>query len=302
MSNNVYANNNAVSCKSGSGKVIASFPDVCLSPPTPPAGPIPIPYPVTSFSSDTKSGSKSVKINKKEIMLKDKSHFKKCTGDEAATKSQGMGVVSHNITGKVYFVAWSMDVKVEGQNVCRNLDLTSSNHSSPNGNTPPVPPEMENMSIPDDMEPCECKYEREKHAKGTPYGSTKAQNGTPTNDQRTHVNGPGAKCWRPACKTPNQGPFIADHQPSLVERWYKGGCNDPEFGNKSVSTPGTPAGNTEYADMKPRCHGCFHKAYANIGQVSPSGKTNKEMHIEGKKSRSFQKQTQEKYQVKPKKC
>src|SRR5438477_7232468 len=114
MSDEVYANGNAISCKAGDGKVIACFPDVCLSPPPPPAGPIPVPYPVSSFSSDTSDGSKSVMIGGKEIMLKDQSYFSKCTGDEAATKAQGMGVVSHNIQGKVYFVAWSMDVKVEG--------------------------------------------------------------------------------------------------------------------------------------------------------------------------------------------
>ena len=112
MANEVFANTREISCKSGDGKSICAFPDVCLSPPSPPAGPIPIPYPNTAFAKDTTSGSKKVKISKKEVMLKNKSYFKKSTGDEAATKSLGMGVVTHQIQGKVYFTSWSMDVKV----------------------------------------------------------------------------------------------------------------------------------------------------------------------------------------------
>ena len=136
MGNEVFANGNEIACKSGDGKVIAAFPDVCLSPPSPPAGPVPVPYPDTSFSKDMKNGSKTVKIDGKEVMLKDKSFYKTSPlGNEAATKSLGAGVVSHVITGKTYFVAWSMDVKFEGKNVDRHIDLTTSNHASPMGNS-----------------------------------------------------------------------------------------------------------------------------------------------------------------------
>jgi hypothetical protein len=139
MGTNVYANKRGISCKAGVGMSICAFPDVCLSPPSPPAGPVPIPYPNTALASDTTSGSKKVKISKKEVTLKNKSYFKKSTGDEAATKSFGMGVVTHQIQGKVYFNSWSMDVKIEGKNVDRHLDLTTNNHMSPPGNTPPWP-------------------------------------------------------------------------------------------------------------------------------------------------------------------
>lgn len=137
MSHEVYANNMSIVAKSADGKAICSFPDVCLSPPTPPAGPVPIPYPNTGFASDTTDGSKTVKLKGQEVVLKNKSYFSKSTGDEAATKTLGMGVVSHTIQGKVYFNSWSMDVKIEGENVCRNLDLTTHNHNPPPGNTPP---------------------------------------------------------------------------------------------------------------------------------------------------------------------
>src|SRR5205823_5915431 len=71
MSNEVYANTREVSCKAAAGKSIAAFPDVCLSPPSPPAGPVPIPYPNTATASDTSGGSKTVQISGQEVMLKD---------------------------------------------------------------------------------------------------------------------------------------------------------------------------------------------------------------------------------------
>jgi len=139
MSNDVYANGNAIACKAGDDKVVAAMPDVCLSPPSPPAGPLPLPYPNTSFSKDMKEGSKTVRINGDEVMLKDQSYYKTSPlGDEAATNSFGGSVVTHVITGKTYFNAWSMDVKFEDANVDRHLDLTTSNHASYPGSTAPM--------------------------------------------------------------------------------------------------------------------------------------------------------------------
>lgn len=131
MSKNVYANGNEISAKKDGNKSIAAMPDVCLSPPSPPAGPIPIPYPNTSDASKTSGGSKNVKIGGKEIGLKNKSCYKSSNGDEAATKSFGMGVVSHNIQGPSKHAAWSMDVKIEGKNAIRHMDLMTHNHSNP---------------------------------------------------------------------------------------------------------------------------------------------------------------------------
>jgi hypothetical protein len=139
VGNDVFANGREISCKAADGKSICAFPDVCLTPPTPPAGFIPVPYPNTGFATDTTNGSRTVKISGKEVMLKNKSYFKKSTGDEAATRSTPMGVLTHTITGKVYFTSWSMDVKVEGENVVRMADLTTHNHMSVPGNTTPWP-------------------------------------------------------------------------------------------------------------------------------------------------------------------
>jgi Domain of unknown function (DUF4150)/GHH signature containing HNH/Endo VII superfamily nuclease toxin 2 len=140
MSNQIYANNMEVSCKQAAGKSICAFPDVCMTPPQTPATPpgVPIPYPNTGMASDTTEGSTSVKISNQEIMLKNKSCFKKSTGDEAGAAPM-KGVVTHKNTGKVYFSAWSMDVKIEGENVVRNLDITTHNHASFPGNSPTWP-------------------------------------------------------------------------------------------------------------------------------------------------------------------
>ena len=127
MANQVYANGNEIACKAAAGKSAAAMPDTCLSPPSPPAGPVPIPYPNTSYASDTTKGTTTVMISGQEVMMKDQSTFKKSTGDEAATKSLGMGVVTHCIQGEASFVAWSMDVLFEGANVDRHLDQMMHN-------------------------------------------------------------------------------------------------------------------------------------------------------------------------------
>ena len=183
MGNEVFANGNEIACKSGDGKVIAAFPDVCLSPPSPPAGPVPVPYPDTSFSKDMKSGSKKVKIDGKEVMLKDKSFYKTSPlGNEAATRSFGANVMTHMITGKTYFVAWSMDIKIEGLNIDRHLDLTISNCGSYPGGTGPFT-ELEKLAI-----------KRIKKGKCPCCGKNEHMSGTPMNMEEWYVhNNPGKK-------------------------------------------------------------------------------------------------------------
>ncbi|WP_310735059.1 DUF4150 domain-containing protein [Azohydromonas aeria] len=157
MANQVYANSMEISCKAGAGKSICAFPDVCFTPPQTPATPpgVPVPYPNTGFSSDCSDGSTTVKIAGQEVMLKDKSYFKRSTGDEAGCAPK-KNVITSKITGKVYFNAWSMDVKFEGENVVRHLDLTTHNHASKPGATPPVP-EQEEMAAGLPKMPLDCE-------------------------------------------------------------------------------------------------------------------------------------------------
>jgi hypothetical protein len=131
MANNVFANNDEIACKAGSGKSICCFPDVCMTPPENPATPpgVPVPYPNTGMSSDTADGSRTVTISDQEVMLKNKSYFKQSTGDEAGCAAK-KGVVTGVNRGKVYFVSWSMNVKIEGENVDRHIDQTTHNHGS----------------------------------------------------------------------------------------------------------------------------------------------------------------------------
>ncbi len=159
MGNEVYANGMELACKAGQGKSICAFPDVCFTPPQTPATPpgIPIPYPNTGMASDTTDGSKTVQVSGQEVMLKNKSYFKKSTGDEAGCAPK-KGLVTGQIQGKVYFNAWSMNVKFEGENVVRHLDLTTHNHASPTPNTPPIG-FLDRMSL---VLVKECDEEREE--------------------------------------------------------------------------------------------------------------------------------------------
>jgi Domain of unknown function (DUF4150) len=114
----------------GSNGITTVFPDVCKTPS--PGGPIPIPYPNVARSSDTANGAKTVNCDGNPVCVKD-SNFSTSTGDEAGTA--GGGVVSSKTKGKAEFVNYSFDVKVEGKNVPRAMDMMLHNDK----NTPPSP-------------------------------------------------------------------------------------------------------------------------------------------------------------------
>jgi hypothetical protein len=186
MANEVYANGMELACKSGAGKTICSFPDVCFTPPENPATPpgVPVPYPNTGFASDTTEGSKTVKISDKEVMLKNKSYFKKSTGDEAGCAAK-KGVLSSTNTGKVYFVKWSMDVKFEGENVDRHLDLTTDNHNSPNANEAAPWPFTDNMVIDASDDVCkELESDLNKERRKLPDKMQRTFKGGPTDEAK----------------------------------------------------------------------------------------------------------------------
>jgi hypothetical protein len=116
----------------GSNGISMAFPDVCKTPAPPSPSPIPIPYPNIAQSTDTAQGSSTVKCDGNPICLKD-SNFSMSTGDEAGCA--GGGVASSKIKGKCEFVNFSFDVKIEGKNVPRALDMMLHNDK----NTPPMP-------------------------------------------------------------------------------------------------------------------------------------------------------------------
>lgn len=165
MSNDVFANGRELACKAGAGKSIAAFPDVCMTPPLTPATPpgVPVPYPNTGMASDTTSGSTTVKISGKEVMLKNKSYFKKSTGDEAGAAPK-KGVVSSVNRGKIYFTAWSMDVKIEGENAVRHLDMTTHNHGSAMNTAPWMFVDSMAAALADESHPCHAEVKAERAA------------------------------------------------------------------------------------------------------------------------------------------
>jgi hypothetical protein len=112
-----------------SNGVTTCFPDVCKTPT--PAGPVPIPYPNIAMSSDTSQGTSTVKCDGNPTCVKD-SNFMISTGDEPGS---ALGVVSNKVKGKAEFVNFSFDVKFEGKNVARAMDLMLHNDK----NTPPFP-------------------------------------------------------------------------------------------------------------------------------------------------------------------
>ena len=129
----VFANGLSIACKSVDGKSIAAFPDPCWTHPGPKPGPILVPFANTAYAKDTANASKTVFIGGKPVMQKDKSYFKTSTGNEAAAYSLGLSTGVKK--GKAYFASWSMNVKVEGYNVCRHTDLITHNHGSKPSNT-----------------------------------------------------------------------------------------------------------------------------------------------------------------------
>lgn len=230
MANNVFANGREVSCKKADGKSICAFPDVCMTPPENPATPpgVPVPYPNTGMAKDTTSGSKSVKISGKEIMLKNKSYFKKSTGDEAGCAAK-KGVITSVNRGKAYFNAWSMDVKFEGENVVRHLDLTTHNHASPPGQTPPWA-YTDSMS----MAPIEqCKKEVARKNKACEGKNTKAE-----------------QCNDKACKNAKKCLLVSKKQADSRAKNSQVACCDGETGHHLVEGHGfTVSGTNNKTNM-----------------------------------------------------
>ena len=61
---------------------------------------VPIPYPNTGLSKDTTKGTRTIRITRKEVMLKNKSYYKTSYGDEPGRapkhryqQDQGQGVL-----------------------------------------------------------------------------------------------------------------------------------------------------------------------------------------------------------------
>ncbi len=107
------------------GVVMATVPDVCKTPS--PGGPVPIPYPNIAFARDLAKGSTTVKADGGNMIANKGSEFSKSIGDEPGTVG---GVKSGTNMAEATWLAYSMNVFVEGKNACRLTDKMLLNHGN----------------------------------------------------------------------------------------------------------------------------------------------------------------------------
>lgn len=137
MGDAVFVNGRAAVHKGSNGKSVA-FPDVCLCPPAPPTGPVPVPLTNTVVAPDLGGGAPSVLIEGNPAGTR-RSFFKKSTGDEASRPTGG-GIMTAAVQGRAHFrFSHSMNVFFEGEPAVRHGDLLTHNHVATSGNTPPAP-------------------------------------------------------------------------------------------------------------------------------------------------------------------
>jgi len=222
----VFAESMGLFHKGSGGKGVAPA-DVCLSPPPPPTGPVPVPYVNSLQASNLTKGSKKVKIQGEPTALEDKSEISTSMGDEAGT--QGGNVVTHKTKGKGFFTLWSFTVKIEGKGVCRHGDMMGQNCASPPLGCYDASAIVTVMMLFgfSQEDPCDPNtYDRKSLGK------------CPNNDQTNSIQ--GQTCWVPGCSNPAT---IADHQPPLSTVWIFGGCHHPElFREWAHNTASTPVG------------------------------------------------------------
>jgi uncharacterized Zn-binding protein involved in type VI secretion len=242
----VFAEGMGLFHKGSGGKGVAPG-DVCLTPPPPPAGPLPIPYVNMCSAADLDKGSSTVLVDGEPTALEDASNVSTSTGNEAAT--QGGNVVTHKTKGKAVFSMWSHTVKIEGKGVCRHGDPMGQNCATPPVGIiePAALTRVDNLFGWDGKEPCKNRYKRPAEGK-------------PNDAQRAKIA--GKKCWK--CKWRNA--TVPDHQPPLIIAWYMGGCHavaDFKEWAKSVG-----------ATSKGHCRPCSSKQGGTVSRRHGTAKTN----------------------------
>jgi hypothetical protein len=121
----VSVNSQQLSHKAAMGIAAATVPDVCKTPS--PGGPVPIPYPNIAKSDTLDSGTTTVKADGGNMCSNKGSEYSMSNGDEAGTVG---GVKSSTIMKEAKWILYSMDVKLEGKNACRNTDKMTNNHEN----------------------------------------------------------------------------------------------------------------------------------------------------------------------------
>ncbi len=100
-------------------------PDVCK---TPPAPPVPVPYPNVGQLANTDKTISKVVIENKETVV-ESSKIPRSTGDEAGTLK---GVVSNTSRGPIKFKKYSSKVYAKGKKIVFHTAATAHNGSNAN--------------------------------------------------------------------------------------------------------------------------------------------------------------------------
>ncbi len=266
MGNTVYAMTMGLFHKKSGGKGMGPV-DTALTPPPPPAGPLPVPYINIMIANDLKKGTTTVKIQSSPTAIEDASKVKPTSGDEAAT--QGGGIMSFKTKGEAQFKLWCFSVKAEGKGVSCNGHLATQNMNGIIANCidpAAVVDVAMALATNDSLKKCP-PYNRDDHS----------PNITAAQDREVH----GKTCWEcqgqiDAGQTPltiggkylgtekeyqtrgggklkdrDRAAMTPDHQPPLKVVWEMGGCHIPE------PHPADPSGFKELMSqpemVKPHC-------------------------------------------------
>jgi Toxin PAAR-like domain len=253
----VFANKNGLFHKGSDGKGRA-FPDICLSPPPPPAGPVPVPYLNQAVASDLAGGSTTVMVEGNPTALKDQSYTSTSSGDEGGT--QGGGLITHKTKGKAYFKFWSLDVMVEGLNADGHSDPMAQNcGSSPLNGLCWRSSVVREMFYLAESSTCTKAYDSKKHHKRPNTAQTQQA-------QAEHASN-GGTCWECGSSTPAPScpATHVDHQPPLVVQWYAGGCflSPADWEQQCLNTR-----------CKPHCAGCSHDQSTDMANFNTDMITN----------------------------
>jgi len=257
----------------GSGGSGTAPGDVCLSPPPPPTGPVPVPYVNMLSAGDLTKGSKTVKADGNPTALENASEVATSSGNEAGT--QGGGVVTHVTKGKGSFSLWSFTVKVEGKGVCRHGDPLMQNESC----TPPniiCTFAVVTQNLTDnyaDMlahagKPCPPGKEDPP-----PTKTTRAQRNHASKTGKSRVARGWSGCWS-CSKKQNMGTFkdgtrynfgqrwVADHQPPQSVVWKElGGCHMEDRFNEWKK---------DKRSVQPQCRGCSNSQGGSVSGTEVS--------------------------------
>jgi hypothetical protein len=125
MSITIKLNGLTMSHKGSSGFSIATLPDVCKTPT--PGGPVPMPYPNSTFSNTLSAGTSTVKADGGNMIAIKGSEYATSVGDEPGTVG---GVKSNTFKQKSTWFTYSFDVKADGKNVCRLTDKKFHNNEN----------------------------------------------------------------------------------------------------------------------------------------------------------------------------